>query len=116
MNENDFKEIVRNMRRRTARLEQEGDYWNEQEKERLVHLFDSSVGLTEIAVLLQRTERAVSQQVEKLGLYNDEACTVRRRKFEKAPECLCSRCRVDAAACPYCNNCLSRDQGHREEP
>lgn len=114
MNENDFKEIVRNMRRRTTRLEREGDYWSEEEKERLILLFDSGAGITEIAVLLQRTERAVSQQIEKLGLYNDEECSVRRRKYEKAPECLCGRCRVDPTSCPYCNNCLSRKPDHRE--
>lgn len=114
MNENDFKEIVRNMRRRTTRLEREGDYWNDEEKERLVRLFDDSVGITEIAVLLQRTERAVSQQIEKLGLYNDEEYPLRRRRLEKAPECLCGRCRVDPTSCPYCSNCLSRKPDHRE--
>lgn len=36
------------------------------------------------------------------------------RRFEKAPECLCGRCRVDPTSCPYCNNCLSRKPDHRE--
>lgn len=114
MNENNFKEIVRNMRRRTTRLEREGDYWREEEKERLICLFNEGIGLTEIAILLQRTERAVSQQIEKLGLYNDEV-PVRRRKSEKTPACLCSRCQMNLASCPYHDHCLGRKPASREE-
>lgn len=68
INEKGFAEIVRNMRNRTSRMEREGDYWDEAEKEQLVHLFKGNIGITEIAVQLQRTEPAVFQQIEKKTL------------------------------------------------
>lgn len=100
INEKEFAEIVRSMRHRTSRMEREGDYWDDAEKEKLVHLFDGNIGITEIAVQLQRTEPAVIQQIEKLDLYKRKDNPVRRRKVNKAPECLCGQCQVDQASCP----------------
>lgn len=110
--EKDFAEIVRNMRHRTSRMEREGDYWDEAEKERLTRLFDDNVGITEMAVQLQRTEPAVIQQIEKLDLYQRKENPTRRRKPEKAPECLCNRCQMDQNSCPYFRACSE----HQEEP
>lgn len=100
MDRKDFTDAVRNMRQGTGRLEREGEYWTEEEKERLTRLFNESVGITEIAVLLQRTERAIGQQIEKQGLYNEEADVVRRRRSGRKARCLCDRCQVGRASCP----------------
>lgn len=100
INEKDFAEIVRNMRNRTSRMEHEGDYWDKAEKEQLVRLFKGDIGITEIAVQLQRTEPAVFQQIEKLDLYNRKGNPIRQRKVEKSPECLCGQCQMDQASCP----------------
>lgn len=69
INNESFPETVKSMRRRTTRLEREGDYWTREEQETLVRSFDSGVGITEMATQFQRSEPAVMQQIEKLDLY-----------------------------------------------
>ena len=50
------------MRHQTLRADRAGDYWTDDEKNRLRILFDSGVGITEIALELGRTEPAVYQR------------------------------------------------------
>ena len=57
-NEEVFQESVRSMRNQTLRADRAGDYWTDDEKNRLKTLFDSGVGITEIALELGRTEPA----------------------------------------------------------
>ena len=64
-----FQESVRSMRNQTLRADRAGDYWTDDEKNRLRILFDNGVGITEIALELGQTEPAVYQQIEKLDLY-----------------------------------------------
>lgn len=52
-----FQESVRSMRNQTLRADRAGDYWRDDEKNRLRILFDSGVGITEIALELGRTDR-----------------------------------------------------------
>ena len=63
-------EGVINMRRRTVRLDREGDYWTDEEKQKLVQKFMEGEGITAIALELQRSESAIYQMIEKLDLYN----------------------------------------------
>ncbi len=67
MHEYDIYEAVTSMRNRTVRMDREGDYWTEEEKEQLVKLFRQGEGITAIAIRLQRTEPAIMQQIEKNG-------------------------------------------------
>ena len=59
-------EGVINMRRRTVRLDREGDYWTDEEKQKLVQKFLEGEGITAIALELQRSEPAIYQMIEKL--------------------------------------------------
>lgn len=101
--ENSFTESIRNLRRRGSRMEREGDYWEQDEKERLEEMFDDGIGLSEMAIRLQRTEPAVIQQIEKLDLYR-----LYRRKdhpkrdgnTDRLPRCLCPLCKVNHNGCP----------------
>lgn len=111
LDEKEFTEAVKNMRRRTKKMEHEGDYWTAEEREKLARLFDDGIGLTEIAILLQRTEPAVSQQVEKLDLYQRKENPARRRDPDKSPVCLCGNCKLDCAFCPRCNPCTATQEG-----
>ena len=111
MDNQEFTETVRNMRNRTARMEREGDYWTDDEKQELVRLFNSGVGITESAVRLQRTEPAVGQQIEKMDLYQRKDNPKRRRNTFKEPECLCSTCPLDPAACPRCPAYTATQEG-----
>ncbi len=100
-----FQESVRSMRNQTLRADRAGDYWTDDEKNQLRILFDSGVGITEIALELGRTEPAVYQQIEKLDLYGRKQNPQRQRNGKKPPECLCDRCMADPALCPLRMQC-----------
>ena len=102
MSQEEIRKATQNMRNRTAKLERAGDYWSEDEKTQLRELFEYGVGLSEIAIRLQRTEPAVSQQTEKMDLYGRGSNPCRRKSEPKAPVCLCDTCEIDQSACPRC--------------
>ena len=95
-------EGVINMRRRTVRLDREGDYWTDEEKQKLVQKFMEGEGITEIALELQRSEPAIYQMIEKLDLYNRKSQPQRRKSAPKPPVCLCENCQLAPALCPHC--------------
>lgn len=101
MSEYEIYEAVTSMRNRTVRMDREGDYWTEEEKERLVKLFRQGEGITAIAIKLQRTEPAIMQQIEKMDLYRRKEAPVRRKTEPKPPVCLCDNCKLDPASCPH---------------
>lgn len=105
MMDQDNIQITKNMRSRTMRLEHEGDYWGDDEKRQLQEMFEDGVGITEMAIRLQRTEPAVNQQIEKMDLYGRKGNPIRFRRprnSRDASACLCERCGADPALCPRC--------------
>lgn len=111
LNELEFKETVKNMQQSAIRMEREGDYWSTAEDERISTLFDGGTGITEIAIILQRTEQAVAQQIEKLDLYQRKENPQRQKSFTKEPVCLCPNCRLDPASCPHRTACGAEQEG-----
>lgn len=101
MNDQEFSEAVKNMRNRTTRMEHEGDYWSPEERSQLEHLFHTGIGITAIAIQLQKTEPAVAQQIEKQDLYQRSQYRQRRRTIKDHCTCLCGRCGLDPQCCPY---------------
>ena len=101
MNDLEFSETVKNMRNRTTRMERAGGYWSPEEKRQLEELFFAGVGITEIAVRLQRTEPAVIQQIEKQDLYQRSQYHQRQRSPREHCTCLCGRCGLAPECCPY---------------
>ena len=97
----DAKSVI-NMRNRTVRLDREGDYWTEEEKEQLVRSFQEGKGITAMAMLLQRTEPAIIQQIEKMDLYQRKTNPIKKRTVAKQPVCLCTTCQFDPSCCPRC--------------
>ena len=97
-----LNESVKNMRNRTVRLDREGDYWTDQEKEQLVRMFRDGEGITTMAICLQRTEPAVMQQIEKMDLYQRKTNPSKRKLTAKPPTCLCAACQLDSTFCPRC--------------
>jgi len=98
-----FYSEIKMLRNRTQRLEREGEFWRNDERELLTQLFSEGVGISEIAIRLQRSEPAIFQQIEKLDLYQRQAMP-RRRKFFPEPKCLCITCHVincERRNCPY---------------
>lgn len=72
-------ELIQGMRQRTIIMEREGEYWTEDERRRLKELFKRNNDLTDIALALRRTEMAVVQQIQSLGLFEK----VRRHKVQR---------------------------------
>ena len=93
------RESIRNMRSRTTRLDREGDYWQPYEIERLRAEFDAGTGVTEIALMLQRTEPAIMQQIEKLDLFARKKNPRRIHAKLKELTCRCFKCSRN----PLCN-------------
>lgn len=102
MNDEAFLEAVRNMRKNGSNQERAGDYWSDEDKKRLREMFELGIGLSEIAIRLQRTEQAVSQQFEKMDLYNRKDNPRRRKNLAtyKTCVCHCSACDVEPSLCP----------------
>ena len=65
----------------------EGEYWTEDEIERLREMFDEHFGITEAAVTLKRSETAIYQQMEKQDLFDRKANPKRRKHSERLPQC-----------------------------
>lgn len=101
MNDLEFSEAVKSMRNRTTRMEHEGDYWSPEERSQLEHLFHTGIGITAIAIQLQRTEPAVAQQIERQDLYQRRQYRQRRRSPKERCGCLCGRCGLDPECCSY---------------
>lgn len=101
INDISFTETVKNMRSHTTRMERSGGYWTPEEQRELDYLFNNGVGLTEIAIRLQRTEPAVIQQIEKQDLYQRNLYRQRRKSRREHCTCLCDRCGLYPECCPY---------------
>lgn len=101
-------ESVINMRNRTVRLDREGDYWTDEEKEMLVQKFNEGEGITAMALQLQRTESAVIQQIEALDLFGRK----KKSSIPKRPCCLCDKCKLDPALCPHREACPKVQEGN----
>lgn len=98
-NLNNDLQITQNMRKRTYILDRERDYWTKEDKDQLRAMFYGGVGITKIAITLQRTEPAVSQQIEKLNLYSRRKYKT-KRKDNVHNQCACNSCNVPAGQCP----------------
>ena len=100
MTEDAFQEAIRNIRNNLSRLERAGDYWSEEDRERLKQMFGEGIGISEIAIRLQRTEPAVFQQSEKMDLFHRKDRPRRRKGSQRSCKCHCSTCGVDKRCCP----------------
>ena len=106
----EYTQTIKSMRQRTTRLDREGDYWTDEEKRQLRILFDQGIGISEMAVRLQRSEPAIYQQIEKMDLYGRKA-KPKRKKKQNSPRCLCNRCKCSGNTCPRYLECLLNQEG-----
>lgn len=67
--------------------ERHREYWSDEEKNQLRDMFENGIGITEMALMLQRSEMAIVNQLNALGLFRK--CRA-PKKVKK--ECLCSQC------------------------
>ena len=84
-----------------------GVYWTEDELRELTIKFESGIGISEIAVQLDRTEVAIYQQLEKKGFLANQCKPRNRKKLERiVQDCLCPFCGNNS-----CTNC-GKDCSH----
>lgn len=95
------RELIQAMRRKNHKLERDGDYWTEEDKETLYNMFEQGYGISEIAIALQRTEQAVIQQIEKMNLYN-RSKYIPKSKRKPLCGCLCKDCTLGPKDSPNC--------------
>ena len=79
MDQEKYREAVRNVRHSPASLERRGECWSEEDKEKLSEMFNDDIGITEIAVILKRLETAIMQQIEKQDLYGRRLYPARQK-------------------------------------
>lgn len=110
LNEQNYTNTVKNMRKSAVRLERQGDYWSEEDKENLSKMFSEGVGITEMAVILQRSETAFIQQIEKMNLYGRRLYPARQKNCSEQPKCLCDNCMADPALCLLRTICTNNQE------
>ena len=98
INEDQFRQSVIIMRNKGDKMDREGEFWSEEERQYLQSLFDNGTGITAIALLLQRTEMAVIQQAMSMDLFTPPR--KKRKSGPRQPKCLCCNCKLDPAFCP----------------
>lgn len=62
-------------------------YWKEDERKLFIKMYDEGAGITELALKFRRSESAIMNQVDKLGL-NPRVRASRKEKLG----CLCKEC------------------------
>lgn len=82
---NSKAEQVRKMRDRTEPVDRQQEYWTDDELQRLESMFYEGVGITDMALTLQRSEMAVVNRIT--GYYR----RVRAPRQYRA-ECQCRKC------------------------
>ena len=81
-------DLVIAMRRKGEGISNYGKPWTDEERRRLEKLFDEGVGITEIAILLERSETAVIQQLFYCRAFRNE----NKGRDRSANQCRCHRC------------------------
>lgn len=100
------------MRTKGKGLDHDGLYWSEEDRKKLIDAFHHGIGVSEIAVLLKRSEPAVMQQMIREGLMQSET-KKRNRSGNKRSKCLCPKCecrevcgKVMRTNCPKSKECI----------
>lgn len=84
-------------------MSRDREYWTEEDKEILDREYKNGTSINEIALILMRSENAVHQKVEQLGLCVRNPFSMRKRSHGmKGGKCLCETCTCDRAVCPRC--------------
>lgn len=103
MSDEEIKQVTIQMRNGDRRMSREGEYWTDEDKDILNRAYKNGVSITEIALMLERSESAIYQKVEQLKLCSRNPFSMRKRARKKEEDqCLCETCQCDRALCPLC--------------
>ena len=99
-----YKEIQRMRQNRTEKSKNRA-YWSNDETEKLRGVFDEGMGISEIALEIGRTEKAVFQKINELKLY--EAVN-KPQKRSAVAGCRCNECMLKGE----CESCGFKEVSH----
>lgn len=103
MNANEIKDKTIQMRNGEIKMLRDGEYWTEPDRELLRQEYRNGTSVNEIAIAPQRSESAIYQQIERLGLCTRNPFSARKKsKQSEAHSCLCKSCKCDRALCRRC--------------
>ena len=74
-----YRKELRSLRTGKRPPQRSGEYWTGDEVQKLTTMFEEGIGISAIAVELDRTEVAIYQQLEKKGFLANQ-CKPRNRK------------------------------------
>lgn len=97
----EVQKAIRDMRAGVASIDRRKEYWRDDEDHKLGELFREGLGISELAVLFQRSERAIMKRIDYLRLY---------RRVRPAREC---KKQLKGCLCPDCacqNNCIKQSK------
>ena len=101
MTDSEIKEKTIKMRTGELTMLQDKERWSDAGRETLRREYYLGTPINEIAIMLERSESAIHQQIEQLGLCVRNTVP-RKKSVGKEPECLCQHCERDRSLCPRC--------------
>ena len=93
MSELTIQEKLIAMRTKGEGMENDGQFWTEEDRTRLIEEHTDGMGISELAILLSRSESAVIQQMYREGLMVTPE-TKKRTRVPKQKPPGCERCEV----------------------
>ena len=100
-----LRKEIQQMRQNRTPHSKNREYWSKEDGEQLRGLFDEGVGISEIALQMGRTERAVMLKINESKLYE---AVYAPRKMPDDTGCLCKKCALNDA----CENCGCKEAQH----
>lgn len=101
MTDLEIKEKTIKMRTGELTMLQDKERWSDADRETLRREYYLGTPINEIAIMLERSESAIHQQIEQQGLCMRNT-TPRKKSIAKETECLCKYCERDRSLCPRC--------------
>ena len=95
---NTKKELLRSIRQGRIHPERSREPWSNEERDELIELHRDGIGISDIALRLQRSEQAVVQQLTALDVFTPVGST--RKRSTKRPQCLCRKCKLSKSKRP----------------
>lgn len=101
----DYQQLTKAIREGQIIPERSGEYWGDDEQEKMTSLYNSGIGISQIALELQRSEMAVIQRLITENLLTPPGAA--RKRTIRAPHCLCEDCPIKA-------NCRQKSMQRQE--
>lgn len=103
MHNEEIRQKTIQMRNGDMRMSRDREYWTDEDKKILDREYKNGTSINEIALILNRSESAVHQKIEQLGLCVRNPFSMRKRSGSKKDyKCLCENCMCDRSLCPRC--------------